>query len=123
MDLVDQDLATINDDLHNIEIFHTDRGKEFDNHTIDDFLATFNIDCSLSHRGDPYDNAVAESTYKSLKIEFIYQHIFLSLYELQYHLMDYVNWWNKYRIHGSLNYVSPVDYKQNWIKQQYQKVI
>ncbi|MDN6345314.1 MAG: IS3 family transposase [Tetragenococcus koreensis] len=123
VDLVHQALATIKDDLNNIEIFHTDRGKEFDNHTIDDFLATFNIDRSLSHRGDPYDNAVAESTYKSLKIEFIYQHTFLSLYELQYHLMDYVNWWNKYRIHGSLNYCSPVDYKQNWLKQQSQKVL
>ncbi|NLB22852.1 MAG: IS3 family transposase [Clostridiales bacterium] len=123
VDLVHQALATIKEDLHNIEIFHTDRGKEFDNHTIDEFLETFNIDRSLSHKGDPYDNAVAESTYKSLKIEFIYQHTFLSLYELQYHLMDYVNWWNKYRIHGSLNYVSPVDYKQNWLKQQYQKVI
>lgn len=123
VDLVHQALATIKEDLHNIEIFHADRGKEFDNHTIDEFLETFNIDRSLSHKGDPYDNAVAESTYKSLKIEFIYQHTFLSLYELQYHLMDYVNWWNKYRIHGSLNYVSPVDYKQNWLKQQYQKVI
>jgi len=118
VDLVHQALATIEEDFHNMEIFHTDRGKEFDNHTIDEFLETFKIERSLSHKGDPYDNAVAESTYKSLKIEFIYQHTFQSLYELQYHLMDYVNWWNKYRIHGSLDYISPLDYKQNWVKQQ-----
>lgn len=123
VDLVHQALATIEGDLHHVEIFHTDRGKEFDNHTIDDFLETFNIERSLSHKGDPYDNAVAESTYKSLKIEFIYQHTFQTLYELQYHLMDYVNWWNKYRIHGSLGYISPMDYKQTWIElQQHQEI-
>lgn len=114
---------TIEGDLHNVEVFHTDPRKEFDNHTIDAFLETFNIDRSLSHKGDPYDNAVAEPTYKSLKIEFIYQHTFQTLYVLQYHLMDYVNWWNKYRIHGSLDYVSPLDYKQTWIElQQHQEI-
>lgn len=122
VDLVHQALATIEGDLHNIEIFHTDRGKEFDNHTIDDFLDTFKIERSLSHKGDPYDNAVAESTYKSLKVEFIYQHTFESLYELQYHLMDYVNWWNKHRIHGSLGYVSPLDYKKSWVNLHHQKI-
>lgn len=122
VDLVHQALATIKGDIHNIEIFHTDRGKEFDNHTIDDFLDTFEIERSLSHKGDPYDNAVAESTYKSLKIEFIYQHTFESLYELQYHLMDYVNWWNKHRIHGSLGYISPMDYKQIWMELQHLKI-
>lgn len=118
MDLVHQALATIEEDLGYVEIFHTDRGKEFDNHTLDDLLHTFDIQRSLSHKGNPYDNAVAESTYKSLKIEFIYQHTFQTLYELQYHLMDYVNWWNKYRLHGSLGYVSPMDYKQARIKQK-----
>src|SRR5699024_4136021 len=118
VDLVHQALATIEEDLGHVEIFHTDRGKEFDNHTLDDLLHTFDIQRSLSHKGNPYDNAVAESTYKSLKIEFIYQHTFQTLYELQYHLMDYVNWWNKYRLHGSLGYVSPMDYKQARIKQK-----
>jgi transposase InsO family protein len=118
VDLVHQALATIEGDLHSVDIFHTDRGKEFDNHTIDEFLETFDIERSLSHKGDPYDNAVAESTYKSLKIEFIYQYTFQTLYELQYHFMDYVNWWNKHRIHGSLGYVSPMDYKQTWMELQ-----
>ena len=116
VDLVHQALATVEGDLNTVEIFHTDRGKEFDNHTIDDLLETFDIERSLSHKGDPYDNAVAESTYKSLKVEFIYQHTFQSLYELQFQLMDYVNWWNVHRIHGSLGYLSPMDYKQAYTK-------
>lgn len=117
VDLVHQALATVKGGLYQVDIFHTDRGKEFDNSTIDELLETFDIHRSLSHKGNPYDNAVAESTYKSLKIEFIYQHTFQTLYELQYHLMDYVNWWNNHRIHGSLDYLSPRDYKENWKKQ------
>lgn len=111
VDLVHQALATIEDDLGHVGIF-IPMIEKFDNYTINDLLHTFDILHSLSHKGNPYDNVVAESTYKLLKIEFIYQHIFQTLYELQYHLMDYVNWWNKYRLHDSLGYVSPMDYKQ-----------
>ena len=50
--------------LSKIRIFHTDRGSEFKNKLIDDIMSTFNIKRSLSHKGCPYDNAVAEATYK-----------------------------------------------------------
>lgn len=120
-DLVLQALATVEGDLHTVKIFHTDRGKEFDNHTIDDLLDTFKIKRSLSRKGNPYDNAVAESTYKSFKFEFVYDTIFNTLYELQVRLMDYVNWWNKFRPHGSLNYSSPMEYRIAWEKKQQQK--
>lgn len=51
-------------------MFHTDRGKEFDNRLIDEALETFNIQRSLSMKGCPYDNAVAEATFKVFKTEF-----------------------------------------------------
>lgn len=113
-DLVLQAMATIKGDLNDVELFHTDRGKEFDNQTIDTLLDTFNIERSLSRKGNPYDNAVAESTYKSFKFEFIYDTTFETLYELQVELMDYVNWWNNRRPHGSLKYLSPVEFRRNW---------
>lgn len=62
--------------LNKIELFHTDRGKEFDNQLIDQILKTFDIQRSLSKKGCPYDNAVAESTYKSFKVEFVYSNVF-----------------------------------------------
>ena len=113
-DLVLQALATVKADLHTITLFHTDRGKEFDNHTIDRLLETFNIERLLSRKGNPYDNAVAESTYKSLKFELVYDRTFNTLYELQLQLMDYVNWWNNFRPHGTLGYQSPVEYRENY---------
>ena len=51
--------------LDNINILHTDRGNEFKNSMIDKLLKTFNISRSLSKKGCPYDNAVAELPLKS----------------------------------------------------------
>lgn len=58
--------------------------------------------------GWAYDNAVAESTYRAFKIEFIHQETFQSLEELILKTKDYVHWWNYHRIHGSLNYQTPM---------------
>src|SRR5690625_1241434 len=92
-------------------MFHTDRGKEFDNALIDEALNTFGIKRSLSDKGSPYDNAVAEATFKSIKTEFVHGRIFSCQQELELELFDYINWFNNIRIHGSLNYKSPVKYK------------
>lgn len=99
--------------LDKINIFHTDRGNEFKNKIIDDVLKTFNITRSLSKKGCPYDNAVAEATYKIVKTEFAFNRIFSSFEELELELFDYVNWYNNIRIHGSLKYQTPVQYRFN----------
>ena len=57
--------------LFDIQLFHTDRGSEFDNMLIDELLDSFQINRSLSMKGCPYDNAVAESTFKMIKAEFV----------------------------------------------------
>lgn len=68
----------IRGDLKNINIFHTDRGNEFKNKIIDELLKTFKIKRSLSKKGCPYDNAVAEAIYKIIKTEFAFNRIFES---------------------------------------------
>lgn len=97
--------------LSKIRIFHTDRGNEFKNKIIDELINTFCIKRSLSHKGCPYDNAVAEATYKIFKTEFVMNKTFDSLEDLEFQLADYVNWFNRSRIHGSLGYLSPVQFK------------
>lgn len=64
--------SRVQTNLYNIQYFHTDRGNEFKNKLIEEVLETFNIKRSLSKKGTPYDNAVAEATFKSIKIEFVY---------------------------------------------------
>jgi len=89
----------------------TDRGSEYDNITIDELLGFFGIRRSLSKKGTPLDNAVAESTFKLYKAEFAYREHFSSLAELQVKLSDYVHWFNNIRIHSTLGYVTPVEFR------------
>ena len=99
--------------LSKVRIFHTDRGNEFKNKLIDELIDAFEITRSLSHKGCPYDNAVAGATYKIFKTEFVMNKTFDSLYQLRSELTDYDHWFNNYRIHGSLGYLSPVQFRSS----------
>lgn len=109
--LVEKAFLTIKYNLKSIQIFHSDRGNEFNNKLIEEVLIKFDILRSLSNKGNPYDNAVAEATYKIFKTEFCFNRNFNSLEQLELELFDYVNWFNNFRIHGSLNYLTPMQYK------------
>jgi transposase InsO family protein len=111
--LVSKAFSMINGNLKKIEMFHTDRGNEFKNTMIDDILRVFEIKRSLSMKGCPYDNAVAEATFKIFKTEFINRENFKSLDELEAKLSAYVYWYNNKRIHGTLNYMSPIQFKNS----------
>jgi transposase InsO family protein len=103
--------ATVAFPLFDIKVFHTDRGSEFDNAAIDEMLEVFGIERSLSKKGCPFDNAVDESTNKSLKAEMVWGEEFGDLHELQTKLSDYVWWYNNERLHSTLNYMSPVEFR------------
>ena len=111
--LVKEAIYSIRYPLNKLKIFHTDRGNEFDNKAIDEILDIFGIDRSLSKKGSPYDNAVAEAVNKIMKIEFVYQRNFETLEQLKLELAEYVYWYNNNRIHSSLGYLSPIDYKKS----------
>lgn len=109
--LVQRAFASVPYNLHDLEMFHTDRGSEFKNQLIDQALETFGIERSLSKKGTPYDNAVAEATFKTIKTEFVKGAYFTNQQELDLALFDYVHWFNRIRIHGSLHYLTPNEYK------------
>ncbi|GAA2717519.1 hypothetical protein GCM10009865_51950 [Aeromicrobium ponti] len=67
-------------------------------------------------KGCPYDKAVAEATFKIIKTEFIKGKYFESLEQLKLELDDYVHWFNHIRIHGTLRYLSPIEYKKEHLK-------
>ncbi|WP_392388000.1 IS3 family transposase [Bacillus mycoides] len=99
-----------------LTLFHTNRGNEFKNKLIQDTLETFKNKLSLNTKGCPYDNTVAEATYKIFKTEFVHYRHFASLEELTLELNDYVNWFNKIKIHGTLGNLSSVQYRQEHLK-------
>ncbi|MGI1660579.1 MULTISPECIES: IS3 family transposase [unclassified Dehalobacter] len=109
--LVYRAFASVKSNLHNIRMFHTDRGSEFKNQLIDEVISTFNIQRSLSMKGCPYDNAVSEATFKLVKTEFVKNRRFVSLEHLENELKSYIKWFNEKRIHSTLGYLSPLEYK------------
>lgn len=113
--LVYQAFASVKANLNNIKIFHTDRGSEFKNRLIDEVISTFNIKRSLSMKGCPYDNAVSEATFKLVKTEFVKNRRFLTLKQLETELKSYINWFNEKRIHSTLGYLSPLEYKTKYL--------
>ena len=113
-ELVRQAFASVKYNLNRLQLFHTDRGSEFKNKLIDEGLEAFGIERSLSEKGTPYDNAVAEATFKTIKTEFVQGRVFSNQVELDLELFDYVNWFNNIRIHGSLGYLTPMEYKRKF---------
>ena len=111
-ELVKEAFGKVQGNLKNIKIFHTDRGNEFKNRLIDETLNAFNITRSLSRKGSPHDNAVAEATFKTIKTEFVKCNTFDYIQQLRLHLADYVHWYNHHRLHSRLGYMSPMEYSE-----------
>ena len=86
-DLVMAAFATLDFPLTEVEVFHTDRGSEF-------------------------DNAVVESTNRLLKKELIYRNHYTSLEQLRSDPDDYVWWSDNQRLHSTLAYRSPNEFTQ-----------
>ena len=110
-DLVKSAFATLKFPLSDIEVLHTDRGGEFASAAIDEMLEVFGIERSLSRKGCPYDNAVIESCNKTLKATLIYRNAYGSLDQLRRSLNAWVWWYNNERIHSTLGYMSPVEFR------------
>ena len=93
-------------------IFHSDRGVQYCCHEFADLLGTFpNVSRSMSRKGDCWDNAVAESFFKTIKTELIYDCKFQSIYQAKLAVFEYIEiWYNKKRRHSALGYLSPEAY-------------
>ena len=96
--------------LDEIEVFHTDRGGEFTGERIERMLDVFGITRSLSRPGNPYDNAVVESTNRLVKKELIHRNVYTNVEQLRSDVNRYVWWYNHQRLHSTLGYLSPVEF-------------
>ena len=95
-----------------VQVFHTDRGGEFDDTRIDDLLDVFGIKRSLSRKGNPYDNAVVEPTNRLLRKELVYRNHYATIEQLRRDLNDYVWWSDNQRLHSTLGYRSPKEFTE-----------
>ena len=105
-------IATLDFPLTDVQVFHTDRGGEFDNTRIDEPLDVFDIKRSLSRKGNPYDNAVVESTDRLLRKELVYRNHYATVGQLRHDPDGYVWWSDDQRLHSTLGYRSPKEFTE-----------
>jgi len=93
-------------------IIHTDRGSQYRSQRYQAALAKYSAITSMSRLGDPYDNAVMESFYKTLKTELMAGTKFASTHEANKAVFEYIElFYNVIRKHSSLGYKSPKEYE------------
>ena len=95
-------------------IFHSDRGSQFASAACRQILDDHGIRPSMSHKGDCFDNAITESFWATLKRELVYMEKFQTREEAKLKIFDYIEvFYNRQRLHSSLNYKSPVDFEKS----------
>lgn len=93
-------------------IHHSDRGSQYASTKLRNMLKENNINQSMSSKGNCYDNAAVESFFATLKKEFIYRNYFLTREEAKQQIFEYIDiFYNRYRRHSKLNYLSPVEFE------------
>ncbi|WP_081694203.1 IS3 family transposase [Flavobacterium suncheonense] len=86
-------------------VFKSDRGIQYANKKFTNTLDSYTVTRSMSRKGDCWDNAVAESFFKSLKTELIYGNKLISRKQMRLEIFEYIEiWYNKKRRHSALNY-------------------
>ena len=93
-------------------IHHSDRGIQYASERFQQLLALHGVDCSMSRKGDCWDNAPAESFFGKLKTEHIGQCIYKNRREAEQELFWYIEvFYNRQRRHAELGYLSPAEFE------------
>jgi putative transposase len=93
-------------------LHHSDRGVQYACDEYQTLLAQHGIECSMSRRGNCYDNAVVESFFGTLKTELIHHHTYATRNQARLALFEYLEvFYNRKRRHSTLDYRSPAEYE------------
>ena len=99
-------------------IFHSDRGSQYASHRYTELLGEHGIQASMSPKGNCWDNACTETRFGSLKVERLHGMEFKSRREAKDITLDWLLWYNGSRMHSTLRYLSPAQFKQRAIVQK-----
>ena len=93
-------------------IAHSDRGSQYCSAAYQDLLRENNLICSMSKRGDCYDNAAMESWNHSFKVEAIHGEKFKTRDDAKKQVFEYIEvYYNRKRLHSTLGFLSPESFE------------
>ena len=95
-------------------VHHSDQGVQYASETFQNILDDNGVFCSMSNKGDPWDNACQESFFGKLEGEHIRDRIYHTRAEAEQHVFWYIElFYNRQRRHASLGYVCPVEFERH----------
>ncbi len=93
-------------------IHHSDRGVQYCSTPYTLLLEKHQMRGSMSRKGNPYDNAIAESFWKTLKYEQVYRHEYRTLQEARTDIGTFIEKiYNRRRLHSALGYLPPAEFE------------
>lgn len=91
-------------------VHHSDRGSQYASHSYQELLEQHGFECSMSRKGNCWDNAVMESFFGTFKQEWANHHWWSGLADARASIHDYIEvFYNRARIHSSLGYRTPFE--------------
>jgi len=94
-------------------LWHTDRGSQYASYSHKDLLQKHGIVQSMSRKGNCWDNAVAESFFKTLKSDLVYQTYFYTKKQAKREIFEYIEFhYNRVRSHSYLGNLSPCKFEE-----------
>jgi transposase InsO family protein len=94
-------------------LHHSDRGSQYACELFQQLLCDYGMLCSMSRRGDCWDNAVVESFNATIKTELIHRTKWKTREEARAAVYKYIEtWYNSIRLHSTLGYRSPIEFEQ-----------
>lgn len=107
-------MAVKNEHPHKGLIFHSDRGSQYASYDFQNALKRYGICQSMSRKGDPYDNAVAENFFQCFKCEKLYLlPVPHTKKQAELIAFQYIEcFYNRRRLHSAIGYFSPLEFKE-----------
>jgi putative transposase len=100
-------------------VHHSDRGSQYASGDYQKALDELGVVCSMSRKGNCWDNAVAESFFATLKTECIYSRRFATRAEAREAIFHFIEvFYNRHRRHSTLGYVSPMEFEMKFIEEK-----